>query len=626
MLSVLYVCIILGIFALQFTGGRAFSLAVGPFMVSSSSIEDPSGVSRPVAPIHVGAFGLDFFMDGQHPLVARRQGGEAVDLELTGVADANGRLVLSFSRDVSLSFDYEKRGDIDVVSVTARLPESLSRVDVPYRLSRSAKLEKKDSSLLVSSSGKLFSFPGRALDEAPPSAVRRLAIARQAPVVYYQTWLPAKGLSLQEYASLPGSSQGDWSRATERFAASALAVFRDRIASGSFIEAVAAAYVAEMGRIGMYRSALDSVPESFIAGSSRTWLTSTYFNDLERKWAQFMTRERDERTAISRRLTEGNPAAFEFPSLASYLVDRGSEVLLDDLIRVAGGVEIASLTPLQAAGLLECLMDMHAIDPDRARSFASLAESCERTVAASLSRQGDSLFLVREGKVIETIPTFRVASILIRYGNAFPERAQWKPVGYRLATSLLALSGDVITLPASFTLSPEGVKPAGDAMLGPSSLYPVLFPANTWYPRAQSLASAERGLWAWTSALEVAAVKTDKDTLKLTVRFPLGETHYMVVRGVKPFSRIEIYGMDFRTDPRFESYNSSGYRYNAETETLYLKMRHKSEYEDVIIHFGAPNLDTYNPTNEGSPQETPVGEIPEGGTQADGEPGGAPSN
>jgi hypothetical protein len=135
MLSVLYVCIILGIFALQFTGGRAFSLAVGPFMVSSSSIEDPSGVSRPVAPIHVGAFGLDFFMDGQHPLVARRQGGEAVDLELTGVADANGRLVLSFSRDVSLSFDYEKRGDIDVVSVTARLPESLSRVDVPYRLS-----------------------------------------------------------------------------------------------------------------------------------------------------------------------------------------------------------------------------------------------------------------------------------------------------------------------------------------------------------------------------------------------------------------------------------------------------------------------------------------------------------
>jgi len=62
----------------------------------------------------------------------------------------------------------------------------------------------------------------------------------------------------------------------------------------------------------------------------------------------------------------------------------------------------------------------------------------------------------------------------------------------------------------------------------------------------------------------------------------------MVIRGIKPFYRIQLYGMDFRTDPRFESYNSSGYRYNEDTETLFLKMRHKVEMEDIVIYLGAP--------------------------------------
>jgi hypothetical protein len=76
--------------------------------------------------------------------------------------------------------------------------------------------------------------------------------------------------------------------------------------------------------------------------------------------------------------------------------------------------------------------------------------------------------------------------------------------------------------------------------------------------------------------------------MRITASFPQGDTHYMVIKGIKPFGRIQIYGMDFRTDPRFETYNSSGYRYEAETETLFLKMRHKAEYEDVVIWFTPP--------------------------------------
>jgi hypothetical protein len=41
--------------------------------------------------------------------------------------------------------------------------------------------------------------------------------------------------------------------------------------------------------------------------------------------------------------------------------------------------------------------------------------------------------------------------------------------------------------------------------------------------------------------------------------------------------------MSFRTDPRFETYNSSGYVYKRPSETLLLKSRHKTEFEKVRL-------------------------------------------
>ena len=46
--------------------------------------------------------------------------------------------------------------------------------------------------------------------------------------------------------------------------------------------------------------------------------------------------------------------------------------------------------------------------------------------------------------------------------------------------------------------------------------------------------------------------------------------------------------MAFRTDPRFETYNSSGYVYKKSSETLLLKSRHKTEYEKVRLVYREP--------------------------------------
>ena len=62
----------------------------------------------------------------------------------------------------------------------------------------------------------------------------------------------------------------------------------------------------------------------------------------------------------------------------------------------------------------------------------------------------------------------------------------------------------------------------------------------------------------------------------------------MIIHGVKPFTSIEIYGLAFRTDPRFEIYNSSGYVYDPAAETLLLKYRQRSAAETVRLYHAAP--------------------------------------
>ena len=59
----------------------------------------------------------------------------------------------------------------------------------------------------------------------------------------------------------------------------------------------------------------------------------------------------------------------------------------------------------------------------------------------------------------------------------------------------------------------------------------------------------------------------------------------MIITGLHAFDKIQMYGLNYRSDKQFELYNSPGYIYDFESKTLYLKMRHKSEIEKVIFTY-----------------------------------------
>jgi hypothetical protein len=96
------------------------------------------------------------------------------------------------------------------------------------------------------------------------------------------------------------------------------------------------------------------------------------------------------------------------------------------------------------------------------------------------------------------------------------------------------------------------------------------------------------GIWAWTAASSVNIVRNDT-MLDIFVRFPVGETHYVMFRNVPPFALLQIYGMNWRRAYDFESYyNSSGWYSFEQERILVIKLNHRSSTENVRIYFTIP--------------------------------------
>ncbi len=607
-LIALYVCIIFGIFAVQFTKDALFSRTIGDLVVTASLEPAESGVQKPVVPVHAAVYGVHFFIDEDTPAIAYTGNNTAIELEVTAISSDNNTFSLSFSDGSRVAFSTERRGDIRALEIGVSLSEDAAKISIPFKTARSARIEEENSQVLIRSDSQRFSFTGNAFRYDRSSPVQRLLIEESLPTVYYQTWLPAKGLNLESLVRNPAASDESYQAARDRFAAAALPVFRTTVSSGALNERIVTAYIAEMGRIGMYQTAVDAVPEGFRRSSARSYLSCPFLNSLEVSWQSMITLDREERSTLSRQFTENNPKVFEFPRLVPFLIDRGSGIFLDDIIRVASTIDLSTLTPLQAAGLIEIMQDMALYSPRHAEPLLLMAETCERILKESLIEARDKLYVVSPGTVIDVRSSLRIGQILRRYGTRPAVAGHWFHAGNLLITTLLSHQDSDMALPATLVPAAGGDSaalpvPADNRRIPPEEAYPLIMNDLSWYPRSVSLSrEAGPGIWAWTAARSITVQTAADGAVRYSVRFPRGQTHYLVLSGIEPFTRIQLYGMDFRTDPRFESYNSSGYRYNAATKTLYLKMLHRDEAEDIVIYHGIPEAEEPDGASDSLPE------------------------
>jgi hypothetical protein len=124
---------------------------------------------------------------------------------------------------------------------------------------------------------------------------------------------------------------------------------------------------------------------------------------------------------------------------------------------------------------------------------------------------------------------------------------------------------------------------ASQGTLPPERVYPLLVDTD-YYPHAVTLSDRlSPGAWIWTAA-DLPAVSLSPTEYRIRMRFPAGRIHHITVHGVPPFNRLEMFDLRWPSDPQFERY-TSGWVYDRDTETLYMKIRHKEDVEEIVIRF-----------------------------------------
>jgi len=487
------------------------------------------------------------FPDGTALVFTILRSGASVDLRISGV------------------FPEEADDDLPVdVSLLT------NGIELPFALQRRTGVQGSgDGQFTVNADGVSYT-----LGSSPIDSIRRvLLVTAGGEPVSYSTLGEVKVFTPDDFVLRGAESADAYNAAIARWVDQNFSLW-SRIISGQNNEDIVVALAGEAINRGSYRTAVNAVSLAFMNGPNRTWESSVFLGGLDSAHRALINAERTKLANLSRLISEKSLEFLLEPHVFEYFGVRGRRDLIDagaDLIdTIDAGVLALDIIP----GILEGYTDWGKFSDDINNPFERLVNPACIVISEYLTRTdsqgefGGLVFLHAYGMEDYGF-NLRLGKALLNCAEAVGSTS-WAGVGRSLVLTALYGTGEDYD--------------SGHSELANAKLYRVLAPADS-YPRAVTILPQPANIWAWTTA-PALSVTQQGNLLDIAVTFPVGETHFMIIRGVPSFTRIQLYNIDFRTDPQFERYDSSGWSYNSQEQTLILKMQHRSQVENIRIYFG----------------------------------------
>ena len=572
-LLLLYAGVFMSLVTIQFAKQNTFTHKVGNLMVSGQYRAQSEHDSELLPNEHflegdayVTFGGMEFCIgsgnDGRSFRFTGQDGAsQKVLAERLIISDDSIHFVLA--EGMELSFTGHNTGGAPELRVSAVFLDEPAGLELPFRPQRGARLQPTgEDHFIVISGGLNYTFGPSLID-----AVRRVALleAGGKPVIYGA--IPEqKTLSPFDFIIPQAETTTAYNEAIRRWRDQNYTRW-NRTVSQHNNEDIVVALIGEAINRNAYSASVASIPETFLRGSSRTYVSSVFLGDLNQAYRSLSTIERDKLSRLTRQINEKSLEFLLEPRVLEYFAVRGQPNLIDsgaDLVRTINQEIMAQdIIP----GIFEGYSAFRTIRPAAVNPFEQLVDQACHVILNSLrvtDEEGVALTFGEDSPGAEF--NLRLGKALIVYGETMND-SSWAGLGRSLVLSAL-------TEEAQNTSTPE---------LTNARLYRTLSPVDS-YPRAIVIAN---NVWAWTTAQAVSTT-TQNDMLDISVSFPAGETHYMIIRGMRPFARLQLYNMDFRTDPQFERYDSSGWSYISQEQTLIVKMKHRDTVEHIRIFGWSP--------------------------------------
>ncbi|MDR2900927.1 MAG: hypothetical protein LBV20_05365 [Treponema sp.] len=582
-LLVLYIAVFAGLVLLQFTNRTSFTHRNGSLVVSGFYQEDTEQPILSDTEFLISGSASVFFQ-GIEFILAPDRGFTMIDnqgletefvLEKMMVSGENIDFMLSDGS--SIEFSPQFTGGNQELWIFGKLGNTVESIELPIKTPRSSKIDENDT-IVVMNDNLMYSFNKTSID----TERKVLVLSQNNPNAHYAVIPDKKTFNPEDYILAEAESIRDYDNAVQIWLDQSYLAW-SRLIQANPSEELVAAYLTESVKKGNYRPAVTAIPQSFLTGQQRTFNSSVFLGRLDLGLRSISAHEGETLANISRLINENSEDLFNEPHVFDDLSIRNLTTLINDGAAFVRTIDPASLHLRAIPGIFEGWRDWQTMKNGEENPFERLLEQAFFVISQNIIKLEDrEAVFVQQDRDIDILYNTILGKALIEYGDASgsPERAA---IGRSLILSVLHMVDQTGTFPRHITIAEDGTLqiPANETMSS-FHLY-TIFHHDEYYPRAIPIKSMP-GMWAWTAASSVTSTMENNE-LDISAAFPVGETHYMIIRGVKPFAKIQLYNMDYRTDAQFERYDSSGWSYSPSEQTLLVKMKHRTNIEHVRIFY-----------------------------------------
>ncbi len=567
-LTVLYAVIIVGIFVLQFKTESVLQKTIGAMRVSLAQTQTESEELRLKNQLQVSYRGLVFTANENTPAIVAdsAENGNTHELVLASFAETPLAIQFNFNDGSKLIFALSDETENALLLISATPSAGYDTMYVPYKITNLRVQERTANRTILTaknSKGLSYSLSAPQMDE------QYLILNAHEGVATYSSYDPAKHFEYSAVADLSLTDSATYETNVKQLRAALVTSMNSILgtsAADNLTENEVVAYVAEMAATNRYNLALDSVPDSFKKGNRRTYISAPYFDNLAVMDRSLNVQTELYRSQVQTALSSGSLDVFTVPGIEDYMLRQKHQAEIKNLAAMPA-LQAKAFEPTipQAAGIINVYTSLYSKDSSLASLLEPIIENCTQSIAHKTKLQ-DGIITITENEVpLSVEQNVKTGYALIQLGK-LTGKTDFANTGRLLVNQQLSHLEDM-------------------RLQTLAEIYPVLVRDNTFYPHTEVLGYyGASPVWAWTCATSLDYSIKAQGIVNINIDFPQNFTHYLIIKGVPTFhARIEIQSQMFRSDPRFETYNSSGYVYEANTKSLYLKSRHKSKAELVRL-------------------------------------------
>jgi hypothetical protein len=586
-LCMVYLGIFIILVMIQFTKQGSFTQRIGDFVVSGHygklSTDIPNEYPL-VGEVSIFFGGMEFLLtvddDDNLSILTdggRKEGTHPVSMSFSG---ESARFLLADGTE--LRFNSLFTAGTPELRIYAGLAPGVRRLELPYRPLRTSRIRHSgDGEFHIIADGNSYRFNNSTVDPT-----RRLVLLDMVdPVISYGA-VPGKEIfDPAQFIISSALEKWRYDDALIHWRDQSFSLWNRNIENETEEETVLA-FLAESIRRGTYTSAVSRIPRAFLEGSGRTYESSVFLGRLDQGLRSLAGSERENFSRISRLINNKSTDILNDPHIIEWLTLRGYTSLLEETAGIVRSIDPAAITLDLAPGLLEGYTDWKLCHPNTDNPFERFTDQVCFVISEEIrvDSQDERIFVFYQDEADPAL-NLRLGVALAVYGENAGQDI-WGGIGRSLVLSVLALSNTSGEVPSTLNISESGgISAQTDVSLKAARIYRILrLGDNT--ARSLGISAAMNGIWAWTAATSVQAnFNQESNLLDISVSFPNGETHYMLIRGIRSFQQIQLYNIPYRTDPQFERYDSSGWSYSPSEQTLMIKMKHRLTTEHIQIFY-----------------------------------------